>query len=453
MALLAEPQGQTLDPAALLNNLVLIVPWGAGFPPQSQLEQFFGPLRSTGTIAYQGLNLVTLLFESGRTFTFCQHRRLLICGLDQKSVQRCIDQSLNRMVQTSSGLEQNQAYQGLKRRGGVQADFFLYADLELLLTQLPAARIAETGELELLPHHFAIFHQADAEHDRFSIIAQVRQELMTTFTDRHPLAAPVEDPVSHRISAETQLYLWTNWFNPKTLYHFGLEMCGQETGELLSFLAQRIFEETGKTIDDFFDVFGSRFGVFINEQRVSAPSIQSLACLYVEVHDQQQVEAMLKQLLSGLQMVTVYSGGTKIVSVIMAGGLLSPAYALVDNHLILADSVELIEQVQRQGGVKPDTDDKELGPARERAGNLFLFVRAKSVARRLIAMLTVLTKETADQTKILSPKTRLLLDEGVVPLLTGLQRMETSSLRGYATGNELMLEVDFSLNGENFRVF
>ena len=52
----------------------------------------------------------------------------------------------------------------------------------------------------------------------------------------------------------------------------------------------------------FFDVFGSGFGVFINEQGVAPPSIRSMAGLYVEVHYPQQVDVMLKQLLAGLQL-------------------------------------------------------------------------------------------------------------------------------------------------------
>jgi len=139
--------------------------------------------------------------------------------------------------------------------------------------------------------------------------------------------------------------------------------------------------------------------------------------------------------------------------VIMAGGLLSPAYALVDNHLILADSVGLIEQVQRQGGLKPTSVDKALVPARDRAENIFLFVRTKSVAQRLIALLNVLTKETADPAKILLPSTRLMLEHALIPLLVSLQSVETSSVRGYALGDEMLLEMDFSANNKEFRIF
>ena len=117
VALLTELQGQPFDEESLLRHLVLIAPLGPNFSPQQlQLERYFGPLRSTGTTVYQGVPLVTLDFQSGRTLSFCQYRRALICALDPQSVQRCIDQSLNRMVQTHSGLQLNPGYQGLKKR-------------------------------------------------------------------------------------------------------------------------------------------------------------------------------------------------------------------------------------------------------------------------------------------------------------------------------------------------
>lgn len=455
VALLSQSQEQSFDEEALLRHLVLIAPLGPNFSPQhNQFERYFGPLRSTGTTVHQGVPLVTFVFQSGRTFSFCQYRGALICSLDPQSVQRCIDQSLNRMVQAQSGLQLNPEYQGLRKRAGVQADFFMYSDLTALLRHLPAALIDQSKERGLLPHHFAIYHQAEVEHDRLAIIAQFRQEDLKAFTVRYQLVAPVENSVRQQISSDTQLSFWTNWFHLKALWHLGLQMGSRETTELMSIIAESLFEETGLTVDDLFDVFGNRFGVFFNEQRGSPlSSNRSVAGLYVEVLDQQKLDSMLKQLLTGLQMVKVITGGTEIVSLVMAGGLLTPAYALIDNYLILADSVGLIEQVQRQGGIKSTSGDKALVSVSDKADNFILFVRTKSVAERLVPLLTILTKEAADSARILSTRNRLLIEKALIPLLLNLQNRETSSVRGYAVGDEMMLEVDLASVENGFRIF
>lgn len=162
---------------------------------------------------------------------------------------------------------------------------------------------------------------------------------------------------------------------------------------------------------------------------------------------------MLKRLLAGQQVIKVVTGGMEISSVIMAGGLLQPSYVLVDKHLILADTVELIEQVQRQGGPVPAGGEGALVPAIDRTGNFFLFVRTGDVADQLIAILTVLIREKSDLTRQLTQQTRLLIEHAAIPLLTSLQGTATTRLRGYAADDEVMLEMDFATNSERRGIF
>jgi hypothetical protein len=438
-----HPAVNSIDP---LNHLVLIVPSGSEFSPR-QLERFFGTVQSTGTSVYQGVPLVTFTFASGRAFTFCQYRGRVLCALDPEPVQRCIDQARERMVRAHTGLQANPDYQRLKKHAVARADFFVYADLAALRKQLPGIEIEENAD-RIIPHHLAFYHRADAEHDRLAIVAQVPLPQLATFTSRYRLASPVEDPMSRQVSPETRMYLWTNWFAPKVLWNFGLGMRNHEVGALVMLLAQNLIEGTGKSTDEFFDVFGNRFGVLITEQQGLSPSNRSMSCLSVEVRDQQEVELMLKRLLAGLQVIKVVTGGMEISSVIMAGGLLQPSYALVDKHLILADTVELIEQVQRPGELASAGGDGVVVPAIARTGNFFLFVRTGDVADQWIAILTVLAREKTDLTRRLTQQTRLLIEHAAIPLLTSLQGAATTRLRGSAADDEVMLEMDFSSDSE-----
>jgi hypothetical protein len=132
---------------------------------------------------------------------------------------------------------------------------------------------------------------------------------------------------------------------------------------------------------------------------------------------------------------------------------LQPAFALKENHLILADSVALIEQIQNQGESDPAVDPNHFGAAKDRAGNLFLFARSKNVADRLMAMLTILLKENTDQEKVLSPKTRLLIEQVLFPVLKTLQAVATITLRGTVAGEEMILEMDVAKSREGSPTF
>ena len=132
----------------------------------------------------------------------------------------------------------------------------------------------------------------------------------------------------------------------------------------------------------------------------------------------------------------------------MAGGLLQPAYALVRNQLVLADSVELIEQLLRRSGEQATAATAEKGrgdrTVRERGGNFFLFVRTGSLAERLLPVLTVLAKESREKNEMIAPRARLLLQEMVLPLLSGLRGVATSRLRGYLYEDEMRLELEYA---------
>jgi hypothetical protein len=163
--------------------------------------------------------------------------------------------------------------------------------------------------------------------------------------------------------------------------------------------------------------------------------------LIFEMRDRAAVETMIKQLLDGLQVITVKSGGIEISSVMLAGGLLQPAFALVDNHLILADSVELIEQLRQEVRHEPNGEGDE-------AGNLFVFIRTGEMIERLSPLLTLMTKETSERNRMLSAESRLFVREVGLPLLTSLRTIATTRLRGYAVNDTIFIEVDFTLRRE-----
>lgn len=447
VALLPPRDRQPLTPTTLGNHLVVIAAELDGFPPPAQLEGVFGPVRSTATELYRGVPLVTLTFQSGQTLSSCRYRGLLLFALDRNPVERCLDQALASGGLTRTGLRANQAYQQLADRAAGQTDFFFYAHTAALWPLLPTLPFGRGVASGALPHHLAVFEQTAGSADRLTLIAQVDRAPLDALVAGHQLAPPMAAPVGRRLLASTQVYLWTNWFKAKSLWDLGLRMRDHEVGMLLSLLLQRIIDATGVTGAEFFDVFGVGFGVFITQPSPPGPADQTLTCLFIEVRDQARVEAMLQRLLRGLQVITVVTGGTEIRSVNLARGLLQPALALMDGHLVVADSVALIEELQRQGGIA-----RADGPAQpaliDRAGNLVVFARSKELGKRLTALLTALLREMADQEKVLSPATRLLIEHGLLPVLKDLQRVETVAVRGLVSGEEMMVEIDFASGTE-----
>jgi len=443
LALVPDPVTPS-SPSPLTGQWMLAVAAGSDFSPQ-QFQDFLGPVQSQQTTLYQGETVATLVFQGGETLSCWRRGEIVLCARQADLVRRCIDQALQRMVQARSGLQLNAAYQRLKQHCRDRSDLFGYADLERLQRRWPPLRELDAESGGLVPRHLALFHFAEGSENRLGMVALADQEAVAAFTARHRLAAPVTGPAVRSVAAETGFFLWTNWFKPQKLWDLGLQRAHPDVVALMTSVGQQFSEITGKSLDAFFHVFGNGFGVFINEQPVPNQSNRSMGCLIVEVRDRPAVAAMIKQLVAGLQVIAVQSGGMEIFSVMLAGGLLQPAYALLDHHLILADSVDLIEQARQQFRLDPDSGEKERQRGESEAGNLFLFVRTGEMVDRLVPVLTLLAKETGERARVLSAENRLLVRELGLPLLTGLRAMKTSRLRGYAAGDTILLEMDYTL--------
>ena len=447
LAFLPDTCGQPYSSASLSRQWVLALETGPDFSPQ-QLQDFFGSVQSQQTTVYQGEPLVTLVLKEGHSLSYWRQRDIVLCAQEVTLVQRCINQSLQRMVRPRSGLQLNAAYQRLRLHGRNRADVFCYADLEALQHRLPVLQEIDAESGGFMPRQLALFHFGEADKYRLGIAALADKEAVTAFTARYQLAPPAAGSAPRPILGKTGFSFWTNWFKPRELWQLGLQRADPDVVALMTSVGQQLTEITGKSLDAFFDVFGNGFGVFIHEQAVPHQSNRSLGCLILEMRDRPAVASMVKQLVAGLQVVTVKSGEMEISSVVLAGGLLQPAFALVGKYLILADSVDLIEQAWQQ--VRPDPDDgaKERHPVDRAAGNLFFFVRIGEMIDRLVPLLTSLAKETGERTRVMPAESRLFVREIGLPVLASLRNMATGNFRGSVAGDTILLEGDYTLSRE-----
>lgn len=426
------------------NRLAAIVEVAGEVEWQRFAETLWGAIRSSTAQRFHGETLVTVAFANGRALTYCLQQGVLIAALDERVVQRCVSQSLQRMVQSRTGLQMNPPYQRLKILAGSRPDFFLYADASELARLWPLTSSWPRDSLGLRTLWFAVFHCAQTDGGRSGAAALTDPGELAALTKDLPASAPVVNPFLPHVASDTDFSFWTNWFDLKKLWNFVQSASPAEISALLSPMARHLETVAGLPMDAFFNVFGNEFGVFINRQGTPHQSPRSMACVSAGIRDQAQAAAALKALTAGVQAIRVMADGAEIVSVVMAGGLLQPAYALVNNQLILADSVELIEQLLHPQAVQSPSMARDERSARGRRGNFFLFARTGALAERLLPALTLLARENRDKNDMLSPQTRLWLQEILLPGLNRLRGVQTSRLRGYAFADEALVEFEYS---------
>ncbi|WP_310600705.1 hypothetical protein [Desulfobulbus sp.] len=416
---------------------------------EQRFEEMLARLQTRQPVSYQGETLRHLAADDGQEFFYWRHRNVVLAACEQELLRRCIDQKLRRMIQKEVSLATNATYLRLRQLGKERADIFCYVDLKGLHRRMPLVQAVETESGGLLPRHLAFSGRAASNTIRLEFNALVDPASTAAFLTRHALSAPIRQPSMEPMPPEVKLALWTNWFKSKYLWDFVRQKAGDDVSALMALIGQQLSEATGKSLDDFFDVFGDEFGVMITEQQVAHQSSRFMGGLLLALRDRPAMAAMIAQMEARLQVIKVKSGDLEIDSVMLAGGLLQPACALLAQHLILADSVELAEAVRRQ--LMPDRLDGHQGKAsgpESGPGNVSLFLRVGEVAEQLAPLLTLLAKETGEWDRMLPPETRLFVREVGLPLLAGLHNVATGRVRGSMAGDTLNMEVEYTLRGD-----
>lgn len=447
LALLPDYAKRPLDAETLSANLVLLVHLHNDFAAIPLLANALGSGPPEVSL-YQGKSFYSLPLASGETLTIWQHRRVLVAALDPAPVRRCIDGVLDGIVRPrNSGLRLNRGYQEFKYRAGTQTDFFLYIDLEALRGHVANAWLNERYQQGASPSQFAAFHRINAEDNHLTLVVRFCPEQIAALMTTYRLSAPVSNPISGRLPADNLLAFWTNWFSPQLLLTLIPHWQRFEAGMSILSLDQPPAERTGKAGSAFFDVFGGRFGVFVDQESFSG-SKQSVVALFLEVRDRNLAEVVVQRFLAGLPVQTVSTNDMKIVSLVMANGLFQPSYLLKDTVLLIADNPELIQQVLQRWQEVVDWGQVETR-TNGRPVNIFLTFQSGKLIADLHSMLAVVRKKAEDQPSIMSARAKLLLGHLVIPLFAGLQATEVCALHASVDGGEILVEMDWTLNHAN----
>ena len=360
LAVLPEMEGQVPQAFSLARQWVLALHTNASHSIQHSPD--LAKLLKLDTVtAFQGESIGHFLLPDGEKLVCWQRPGVILWALEERLLHQCISLHFQQMIRRHASLNDNPIWQRMKAQGGANANVFGYANLERLSPLLPWLQDLVDKAGAVKPHHIALYQYFGEQSDRVGVVALIDKEVISELagTERYP--APQESLPGNPAEA-TALLFWTNWFNLKEVWAHVVQQANEETAAFLATVEQAIAENMGGSIDTFFDVFGQRIGVFINDQGTPYQANRSLGCLAIEVRDHGQVERLIKQLLAGLQVITVQSEAMEIHTVMLAGGLLQPAYSLVKNCLLVADNLELIEQARRYFAL--DEQDRASGQPR-----------------------------------------------------------------------------------------
>lgn len=443
LAVLPGNDHQDLPPKFLLEQSVLAVQTGTAVSMQKHPD-FSNWLKLETTSLFQGEIIEHLKMPNGEEIVCWQRSDVLLYAKNASLLHQCIQLYLQQKIRHYPTFLDNPAVQPLKVHDAFPVDVFCYLDLTRLQKNVPwiGHLVHKFDVLQL--QQVALYQHTRDQITKLGGIATINRGAGTAVDVLYHLPQP-QGPLPVDVSSSTSLLFWTNWFDFKRLWKFIVQTAPVEISSFFSVMELSVPEQTGLAIDNFFDLFGQRFGIFMDAHQISYQADRSLGCLSIEIKDRDKVERLIRRLTKDLQVISIQSGKTEVYTVMLAGGLLQPAYMLEKNRLIIADNAGLIDQAQHYFVLDEHHDYQDLLGFQRDRGNIFLFTRPDGLIERFLPLLSMAARENRDPKRMFSPETRLKLRRYVIPLLTALQQYATFSLSGSVTSSSVSVGVDFSL--------
>ncbi len=403
----------------------------------------------TETLYHQGIVIRAVQLPGDKKLYLASMGSHLVLSPGLLPVQQSIDYFILHLVREKTGLLSNDNYQKLKAQAGGRDDFFLYTDLARLRPLLEqAGQDGLVAKLRNIPgftgsERMVLYHTADREKEQFSSIVQFSEKELNPFQKKIYTRKPVRNRSLSNMPARLLVYFWSNWLDLAGWWQTTVEQGNEKELAAADRVASWLEEQTGMEINEFLALFGSEFGFNVVEISTAGFFPVPRLCFCVEVKDRAKVKLLLDRAMDGLSVKRDKVAGIPVVSLMVANGMMQPSYALLERFLLVADGRDQIEQV-----IHADTDRlvqdaafQEVGRAMLQPSNLLLFARTAELVEGLKEFASWAGTVIAIRNQAAGEKSKLLVDEVILPLLDGLKMFRAKGIRSYTAPGEVMVDI------------
>lgn len=441
LALLPAESG-SMEGSAPWESLVLI----AEPRPRTEVVALLAPLlgrdRGSATERYQGREIRTFILADGTVLAVAASDGLLLASLSLDAVKRCLDLALDPLATEQDRLNNNQDYQALRKRSGDRDRPFAYGDMRAL-TSL-AASIAQAGpamaESSTPPgdggfRHGALYCGTETGRlDCTAVLLGAPGEAVTVMP---------EPALDDSLAAVPSVLLFHSWTNLLDLPRLAAEVQhNPQTRDAFKKSDEWLGRKTGMSFSEFFSLFGSRISLTVTAMRGNGFfPLPRLVCR-LAVKEEEGLRQALVSLQDGKVLASREFDGIRIHTLMLAGGLLQPSWAIRDGYVYFADSPEQLEQSlgQPEEPLLGSPLFRQVDVALAEPNNMTAYVNyplfldgMQQIAAWGANILTMMDQERGG-------KARALVDLVLTPVFDGMKMFAVGSSRLLAEPSELVLE-------------
>lgn len=401
------------------------------------------------THSYKGFTIRGYRLNNGLPWYFATEGDLLIMAFDPAPIQQCLDRLLAKIIRPQFGIRKNPVFHELRERAQGKEDLFLYVNMVgFKRSLLKTDQQPDREGLSVTPESFtsgvlqmACFHQYRKKTEQWTSIVRFDPNTLRFFQKNIYLRSPVKNKKLSTMPANILVYFWSNWLDLSAWWKATCANADHEERKRADRLAALTQKYTGMGIDDFFQLFGHQVGFNVKEIKTSDFFPVPRICFCIEMAQPKKIKALMEKFIAGLPVGRDKVDRTEVVSILAAGGLMQPSYAFIGNFLVIADGKDqLMDILQNQGDMlsqDPDFLAVDMGLRDE--NNLVVFARIAQIVPGLKELVSSIGTFIAIRNEQAGARSKILIDQGLLPLLDSLKLIKAESVRSYTTEGELVL--------------
>ncbi len=459
VAILPVPIEQPTDFKEVLSSVVLI----SQTKHRTGLVDFFNRLVTKKpeykTREYNGQEITNFELEKNIIVYYSLDDNYLIATFDLKTIQKCLDRKTNKQP----SLADNEYYQTLAKRlaaSPYRAFVFnntkeMYENITLFLAHLSGSA-KQNKEMKQIAASLENWQGFDAfgsaAYNDGSDILQAKilvmfdKKEMSTEYAKIFSSQPTENRTLKFIPDEPLVYYWTNLIDSKTLLNFYLKTYNLEEKAITSMKA-KFKNQTGVELDEALQAIGNQLSFVLTNVKTGGLFPIPEMSLCVQTKNRDTVLKLVNSLImkSKMELKEEKMNGTKINYLVLPfGNDLQPSYAFMEDFFIVSTNRGLIKNM-----INAAENGKSIAAGQAFAyvnkgltdnNNIISFVKIDRLIDRIIDIFEWRVRLRELKAEKQSPKSDIVKDKIVIPVIEGLQMYETFGSRSFINGSEL--EVD-----------
>ena len=451
MALLPQriDENSSGGPADLLeafrNNMVLLLPDTVADTP-AQLPEI-GALRSSRD--HLGVRINEYQANGKPSLYLCRTRGLILIAFVQETLVHCLEQAVFRLLESP---DSTGGFRGKDRlRPERPGEFFFRADIQALRAQpqwnLLLAPILKSST----PRQATVTHRVQGQERELDLHVSFTEGELDRWRKRHGLALPARPPLSASQDEANLFHLWTNWYTPAVGDSIAEAVSATELGAPLWAATRNFLERLTFTQAEFYRHFAPELGLVIRGGRNVQGQLKPLFALYFRSLDEPRVQATLKRLFRTFPLQHVkLDQGSEATAIGMAGGMVQPAVAHMQGHLVLADNLHMAQRMEEHlfaGGRECVTPDLHKTGQEEFPVSFSLYLKNREVAASLSWLLRYLASAKNERgVALLGNQQKVFVHQLALPFMESVGAVDTSRLSFAVSGDEARAVLESSLD-------